>query len=87
MENLEHLSSEAISQKIDEKEKELSGALKVAYLVEQERFSLQKDILEKQIKKKDIDIALSKANHIVKQLNIELKIMRSVYWKTRDEKR
>ena len=80
MDNLNNLSSSEISNLIDEKEKELSQALKDYFIIEQEKLILQKEILETQTKKKDLEIALSKAGHILKQINIELKLSRSKFW-------
>lgn len=78
--NTDNLSSAEISVEIDKKENELAGAIKNSYTVEQEKLLLQREILTKQTQKKDLEIALSKAGHIVKQLNIELKLLRSAFW-------
>ena len=84
MDNLENLSSAQISNIIDEKEKELSGAVTNYYTTEQAKLTLQKEILEKQTIKKDLEIALSKAGHILRQLNIELKLLRSKFWSVKN---
>ena len=80
MDNLEKLSSAEIGNIIDEKEKELSGVITNYYTIEQEKLTLQKEILEKQTVKKDLEIALSKAAHTLRQLNIELKLLKSKFW-------
>ena len=82
--NLEGKSSADIDTIKVEKEKELSVALDNCYAVEQERLLLQKDILGKQAAKKDLDIALSKAEHIVRQLNIEIKLLNNAFWNARN---
>jgi len=84
MDDLAALTSAEISNIIDEKERELSGALKQYYLVEQEKLILQKEILEKQTVKKDLEIALSKAGHMLRQLNVELKLLRNKFWSNKN---
>lgn len=84
MDNLDKLSATQIGNIIDEKEKELSEAIKNYYLIEQEKLILQKTILEHQTRKKDLEIALSKAGHILRQLNIELKLLKSKFWSARN---
>lgn len=84
MDNLDNLSSAQISNLIDEKEKTLSVAINNYYTIEQEKLILQKDILEHQTRKKDLEINLSKAGHILKQLNIELKLLRSKFWSVKN---
>lgn len=84
MDNLENLSSAQISNIIDTKEAELSGAIKNYYIIEQEKLILQREILEKQTCKKDLEINLSKAGHIVRQLNIQLKLLRNSFWKAKN---
>ena len=80
MEKLDTLSSAEISNISDQKEKDLSQAIKDYYIIEQEKLILQREILEKQTKKKDLEIALSKAGHIVRQINIELKLLKNKFW-------
>ena len=84
MDSLDNKSSYDISLLIDEKEKALSQALKDYYTIEQEKLTLQRDILEQQTKKKSLEIALSKAGHILRQMNIELKLLRSKFWAARN---
>jgi hypothetical protein len=84
MDNLDNLSSAEISNLIDEKEKALSQALKDYYIIEQEKLILQKEILKAQTRKKDLEISLSKAGHILRQLNIELKLLRSKFWSSKN---
>jgi hypothetical protein len=84
MDNLNKLSSAEISNIIDQKEKELSQAIKDYFIIEQEKLILQKTILEHQTCKKDLEISLSKAGHILRQLNIELKLLRSKFWSNKN---
>jgi hypothetical protein len=84
MNDLLNLSASEISVKIDEKEREFALALQAYHDVEQSKLLLQREILEKQAVKKDLEIALSKAGHNLKQMSIELKLMRSAFWKVKD---
>ena len=79
MDSLDNKSSAEISNLIDEQEKLLSKAITNYYIIEQEKLILQRDILEKQTLKKDLEIALSKAGHILRQINIELKLLKSKF--------
>ena len=73
-----------ISIQQDEKEKELSQALKNLQEIEQAELLLARDILDLQRERKDLQIAKSKANHIVKQINIELRLLKSSFWKAKN---
>jgi nitrogen fixation protein FixH len=74
------LTSAELSNKMDEVEKELSIGLQAHQEVEQAILRLQRDILEKQTQKKDLEIALSKASHNNKQLTITLKLLTNQFW-------
>jgi len=73
-------SSYDISLEIDNKERELSELLKTNQIVEEEKLNLQKKILDLQSKKKDLEISLSKSTHSIRQMNIELKLLKSKFW-------
>jgi len=73
-------SSYDISLEIDKKEKSLSELLKTNQVVEEEKLNLQKKILDMQSSKKDLEISLSKSSHNIKQINIELKLLKSKFW-------
>lgn len=87
MENVDNKSSNEIGLLIDEKEKELSEALKNFHAVEQEKILLQKKKLELQIRIKDLELSVDKASHNIQQIKIELSYYRNAFWKTKDEKR
>ena len=82
--DLTNKSSAEIGNFVDEKEKELSIALSNYAQIEQERLLLQREILEKQVIKKDFDIKISKAGHNIKQMNIELKLLKSAFWNAKN---
>ena len=73
-------SSADIANEIAAKEKELSTALDKEQEIEQSILLLQRDILEKQHAKKELEITDSKAKNIIKKLNIELRLLRSEFW-------
>lgn len=78
-------SSNQISQDISDKEKELKEALRNVYTLDQEKLIIQKDIINLQAKKKDIEILLSKANHIQKNMSIDLSLLRKSFWAAKGE--
>lgn len=78
-------SSQEISQEISNKEIELKKALNNLYILDQEKLNLQKDIINLQAKKKDIEILISKANHIVKEISIDIKLKTKEFWAARNE--
>ena len=82
--DLSNKSSAEIGNFVDAKEKELSIGLSNYAQVEQEKLLLQREILEKQLVKKDLEIELSKAGHNIKQLNIELKLLKSAFWNAKN---
>lgn len=78
------MNLEEISLKIDSQEKELKTLLDDQNRVEQERFSLQRQILELQLSKKDMDIAVGKATHNVRKATIELNSLKRAFWNCRN---
>jgi len=71
---------EKISQDIDQAEKNLKQALTDAQIVEEEILLLSRDILDLQRRKKDLQITESKARHNVKQITIELRMLKNAVW-------
>ena len=74
------LTSADYSNLIAEKEKEISAALENQIIFEQSILSLQKDILEKQVKKKEYEITNSKAKHNLRKLSIEKSLLDKLFW-------
>lgn len=73
-------TAQEISLIIDDKERELSKLLKDNQAIEQEKLLLQRAILEQQMKKKDLEIALSKSGHSIRQVSIEIKLLKNKFW-------
>lgn len=80
-------SSLEISDMIDEKEKELSDIMVDQNTVDLEIIGISKNILELQGKKKDLQLADSKAKHLIKTLNIQLRFLRNQFWRVKNEGR
>jgi len=78
-------TSADISQEISDKEKELKDALDNLYKLDQEKLALQKEIIILSGKKKDIEITLSKATHVVREMNIDLSMMKKEFWACKNE--
>lgn len=69
---------------IDEKAKEIKEHLTTYYTLEQEKLLLQKEILERQVKKKDIEVALSKSAHILKTMGIDQGLLKSAFYNAKN---
>ena len=67
-----------------EKQKEYQQALNNMHIVELAELELSKSIVNLQAQRKDLQITLSKARHIVRNLNLDVKILASEFWKVRD---
>ena len=74
------MDTNEISQLIADKEKELQQALHNQEIVDNEEISLSKQILELRIKKKDVEQAQSKARHIARMLQLEIKNLTNKFW-------
>ena len=81
---MSELTSHEISNIIADKENALKGEIDVAQKVEQEILLLQREILELQRKKKDLEIARSQANHVVRKTSIELRVLRNQFFSARN---
>ena len=77
-------SSAEISNEIAEKENELADILTNQQSIEQEILILQRDILELQRKKKDLEISNSKARHLVKKCTIEISLLKNKFWQVKN---
>ena len=82
---MEELNSAMISNKIANKENELSEALENHFKVEQERLLISKEIIDLQSKKKEIEIAESKSSHIIKKLKLEISLLTKRFWATKEQ--
>ena len=76
----ENLSFEELAQIISNTEHNIKEAKKNKSLVEQERLTLAREILTLQIRKKDLEIALSKSGQIVSELELDIKELTREYW-------
>lgn len=78
--DLEKLSDTEIENIRCEKVKELDTFQDHSALMEQEVLSLQKQIIELQMKKKEAEISLSKSRQVVRQRKNEIDILKSLFW-------
>jgi hypothetical protein len=74
------MSSQDLANQYDEKEKEFKKLLEAQQVVEQEILYLSRDIINLQAKKKDLEIAKSKAVYNVRQAKIDLDLLKSAYF-------
>ena len=82
--DMNNTSAAEIDTKIVELEKELKTCIGSHEVVEQEKLLLQREILNLQVRKKDLEISLSKSMSNIKQLTISLRILRSHFWSARN---
>ncbi len=67
-----------------EKEKEYQEALNNLQEVSLKELEIAKRIVALQSQRKDYQIAISKARHIVRTLAIDIKILTSLFWKAKN---
>lgn len=77
-------SSAELSNEIAEQERRLKEALSNLRTLEIEKLELQRQIIGLQAKKKDLEIVISKAGHIVKELRIDISLKGKEFWAARD---
>ena len=82
--NLDGLTASEIDLLKVEAEKELQRAQGALHIIEIEELTLAKEIVLLQARRKDIQIALSKARQVVRTLNLDIKIMTSAFWAAKE---
>lgn len=78
--DLTNLTSVEIRNLSDERERELQKANEYLSTVVQERLRLQRQIIEIQLRKKDLEIAEEKATHVVRSIRSDLNILENAFW-------
>ena len=73
-------SLETVGNEIVEKQKALKEAQTSQYEVEDKILHLQKDIINKQAEKKDLEIVAGKGKYNIRQLNIDIKMLSAEFW-------
>lgn len=66
------------------KQKEYQIALNNLHLIEIKELRLARLTIKLQARRKDLQIAISKAKHIVRTLAIDIRILESAFWQTKD---
>ena len=84
---LELLSSDEIDLYRTELEQELKQALLNHGIVERQKIELQREIVNIQAKKKDIELKLSKSTQNMRVLRIEIDLAKSEFWRVKNEGR
>jgi predicted nucleic acid-binding Zn-ribbon protein len=74
------MNSNEIENIITGKEKELKQQLNDLSTIEQEKLYLQRQILEIQLQKKDLEQAIEKAKNTASQTKIELSLLTKQFW-------
>ena len=77
-------SSHDVSQLIDEKEKEKSESLKSQYTIAEEINILDQKILTLRKEKKELEMTKMKADHNVRQIAIELNLLKTEFWTAKE---
>jgi hypothetical protein len=67
-------------------ERKLKVAQAALSEVELQELELSKSICELQLRRKGLQIAISKAKHIVRQLSLDIKIQTSEFWRAKDNR-
>jgi len=71
---------DTISEDIVVAQKKLKELTQSQHIVEDKILHLQKDILNKQSEKKELEIIAGKGRHNIRQLNIDLKLLTAEFW-------
>lgn len=82
--NYDNMTASEIDNLKVAKEKELRVAQENLHRVEIEELELARQIIGLQSKRKDTQILGSKARQIVRTLNLDIKILTSLFWRARD---
>lgn len=81
---LEQKTDEEIENIRVEKLNELNTRQDYAALIKEEILKIQFNIIDLQKKKKELEISYEKAAQVVRQLNIQIKILTSKFWSARN---
>ena len=79
----ENLSISEVENLRVEKEKELCKAQDNLHNVEIEELTIAKEIILLQVKRKDLQMSISKARQVIRNINLEIKILTSTFWSKR----
>ena len=84
--NFENMTASQIDGIKVEKEKELKIAQENSHKIEIAELEIAKQIVILQGKRKDLQIAASKARQIVRTINLDIKIITSEFWRAKDNR-
>lgn len=83
-EQLEHQSSESLSVMMNDYERKIQAATEILSTVEMEKLLLQRQIIDLQGRKKDLEISVEKGRQNVRALESDHRILKTVYWNNRN---
>jgi len=75
---------ESIENERTQKQKDLDVENEAYHLVEGEKLELQRQIIELQGKKKDLEIILNKSTKNIKQLKNEISMLTNLFWSVKN---
>jgi len=81
------MSSEEFANKIAQEEKELKEMLNSHNVVDQAKMQLQRDIIALQLKKKDLEMSLSKSQLNINQKRLTIKMLTAEFWREKNQGR
>jgi len=84
LEKLDKMLPEEIENIRVEKMKELGIAQNYTSIIEQKFLGLQLQIIKLQTEKKELEISLSKGKQNIRDLNTQVKLLTSKFWKVRN---
>jgi len=86
LDEYENLTASQIDQKKCEEEKKLLAAQDNLHKVEVEELEIGKEIILMQAKRKDLQVAYSKARQVVRELAANVRILTSLFWRAKDNR-
>lgn len=82
----ENMTASQIDNLRVDKEKELLEAQDDLSKIEQKELELGKEIVLLQVKRKDLQIAISKGKQVVKTLALDVRILTKKFWEAKDNR-
>lgn len=77
-------TSAEISNEIADKEREQKQMNEAHRVVQQEKMDIERQIIELELKKKNLSMSLAQSAHSLKQNRIEIKLLTNEFWSAKD---
>jgi peptidoglycan hydrolase CwlO-like protein len=78
------MNKDEVVQMISDKEQELRNSMVAQSLVEDEDIKLSRQIIETNLKRKDLQQAITKGKYAIRRIQSELRQLKNEYWAPRD---